>query len=124
TGTGILAIAAAKLHPTAHVEACDTDPLAVSVAEENARLNGVGERIEFRVGTVDDTTQSADLVCANLTADVILPLLPALLGATCGRLVLSGILATQAAQVAARLNELGVGDYEIINDGEWVAFIV
>jgi ribosomal protein L11 methyltransferase len=124
TGTGILAIAAAKLHPTAHVEACDTDPLAVSVAEENARLNGVGERIEFRVGTIDDTTASADLVCANLTADVILPLLPVLVGATCGRLVLSGILATQAAQVAARLMELGVGEYEMTSDGEWVAIIV
>jgi ribosomal protein L11 methyltransferase len=124
TGTGVLAIAAAKLRPAARVEACDTDPLAVSVAEENARLNGVGGRIEFRVGTVDDATASADLVCANLTADVILPLLPALLGATCGRLVLSGILTTQAAQVAARLIELGVGDYEVINDGEWVAFVV
>ncbi|HEX8151122.1 MAG TPA: 50S ribosomal protein L11 methyltransferase [Pyrinomonadaceae bacterium] len=124
TGTGVLAIAAAKLDPAARVEACDTDPLAVSVAEENARLNGVAGRIEFRVGTVDDTTASADLVCANLTADVILPLLPALLGATCGRLVLSGILATQAPQVAARLVELGVGDYEMTDDGEWVAFVV
>ena len=45
TGTGVLAIAAAKLNPAAHVEACDTDPLAVSVAEENARLNGVAGRI-------------------------------------------------------------------------------
>jgi ribosomal protein L11 methyltransferase len=124
TGTGVLAIAAAKLDPAARVEACDTDPLAVSVAEENARLNGVGGRIEFRVGTVDDRTASADLVCANLTADVILPLLPALLGATCGRLVLSGILQTQAAQVAARLAELGVGEYEMTDDGEWVAFVV
>ncbi|HWS86784.1 MAG TPA: 50S ribosomal protein L11 methyltransferase [Pyrinomonadaceae bacterium] len=124
TGTGVLAIAAAKLRPAARVEACDTDPLAVSVAEENARLNGVGGRIEFRVGTVDDTTASADLVCANLTADVILPLLPALLGATCGRLVLSGILTTQVPQVAARLLELGVGDYEMERDGEWVAFVV
>ena len=124
TGTGVLAIAAAKLRPAAHVEACDIDPLAVSVAEENARLNGVGGRIEFRVGTVEETTASADLVCANLTADVILPLLPALLGATCGRLVLSGILDTQAAQVAARLIELGVGDYEMERDGEWVAFVV
>ncbi|HEX7315230.1 MAG TPA: 50S ribosomal protein L11 methyltransferase [Pyrinomonadaceae bacterium] len=124
TGTGVLAIAAAKLDPNARVEACDTDPLAVSVAEENARLNGVGQRVEFRVGTVDERTPSADLVCANLTADVILPLLPTLLGATCGRLVLSGILTTQAAQVAARLIELGVGDYEIESDGEWVAFVV
>ena len=124
TGTGVLAIAAAKLNPAARVEACDTDPLAVSVAEENARLNGVGGRIEFRVGTVDDRTPSADLVCANLTADVILPLLPALLGATCGRLVLSGILTTQAPQVGARLIELGVGDYEITRDGEWVALTI
>ena len=124
TGTGVLAIAAAKLRTSARVEACDTDPLAVSVAEENARLNGVAGRVEFRVGTVDERTPSADLVCANLTADVILPLLPALLGATCGRLVLSGILTTQAPQVAARLIELGVGDYETASDGEWVAFVV
>src|SRR5215213_4722010 len=66
TGTGVLAIAAAKLDREARVEACDTDPLAVSVAEENARLNGVADRIAFRVGTVDGTTASADLVCANL----------------------------------------------------------
>jgi ribosomal protein L11 methyltransferase len=124
TGTGVLAIAAAKLNPASRVEACDTDPLAVSVAEENARLNGVAGRIAFRVGTVEETTASADLVCANLTADVILPLLPALLGATCGRLVLSGILTTQVPEVAARLLELGVGEYEMNNDGEWVAFVV
>jgi ribosomal protein L11 methyltransferase len=124
TGTGVLAIAAAKLHPSAHVEACDTDPLAVSVAEENARLNGVGERITFRVGSVDDSTASADLVCANLTADVILPLLPALLGATCGHLVLSGILATQAEEVCARLVELGAASYDVTRDGEWVSIIV
>jgi ribosomal protein L11 methyltransferase len=124
TGTGILAIAAAKLQPSARVEACDTDPLAVSVAEENARLNGVAGRIGFRVGSVEETTASADLVCANLTADVILPLLPALLGVTCGRLVLSGILTTQAAEVCARLFELGAAGYEVARDGEWVAITV
>src|SRR3712207_4632270 len=124
TGTGVLAIAAAKLRTLARVEACDTDPLAVSVAEENARLNGVGCRIEFRVGSVDDRSASDDMVCAHLTADGSLPLLPALLGATCGRLVLSVILTTQAPQVAARLVELGVGDYETASDGEWVAITV
>ena len=124
TGTGVLAIAAAKLDGGARVEACDTDALAVSVAEENARLNGVAGRIAFRVGSVDDTTASADLVCANLTADVILPLLPALLGATCGRLVLSGILTTQAEEVCARLVELGAAGYELTRDGEWVAITI
>src|SRR5947209_12703014 len=124
TGTGILAIAAAKLSPQARVEACDTDTLAVGVAEENARLNGVGGRISFRVGTVDDATASADVTCANLTADVILPLLPALLGATCGRLILSGILDTQAESVRARLRALGVSDCEVKHEGEWVSIIV
>jgi ribosomal protein L11 methyltransferase len=124
TGTGVLAIAAAMLAPTARVEACDTDPLAISVAEENARLNGVASRINFSVGSVDDSTPSADLVCANLTADVILPLLPALMAATCGRLILSGILDTQAEQVRARLLELGAEDCEVTRDGEWVAITV
>ncbi len=124
TGTGVLAIAAAMLSPSARVDACDTDPLAVSVAEENALLNGVAGRINFRVGSVDDSTASADLVCANLTADVILPLLPALTAATCGRLILSGILDTQAEQVWARLLELGAEDCEVTRDGEWVAITV
>jgi ribosomal protein L11 methyltransferase len=124
TGTGVLAIAAAKLSPSSRVEACDTDPLAVAVAEENARLNNVAERIRFRVGTVDDTDASADLVCANLTADVILPLLPALVAVTCGRLVLSGILGSQAEQVRARLSELGFDDCEVTQDGEWVAITI
>jgi ribosomal protein L11 methyltransferase len=125
TGTGILAIAAARLNPRSRVEACDTDAEAVEIARENAVLNGVAGRVNFRVGTIDETTASADLVCANLTADVIVPLLPALIGATCGRLILSGILDWQAEAVIERLRELGVtGHLEIVNDGEWVAIIV
>ena len=124
TGTGVLAIAAAKLDSSARVEACDTDALAVTVAEENARRNGVAERIRLRVGSVDETTASADFVCANLTADVILALLPALVAATCGRLVLSGILATQSDAVLARLRELGVGNCEVTREGEWIAMTI
>jgi ribosomal protein L11 methyltransferase len=124
TGTGILAIAAAKLYPSARVEACDTDALAVQVAEENARLNGVAGRINFWVGTVNEATLSADVVCANLTADVIINALPALLGATCERLILSGILETQADAVRARLGELGVAVCDVTREGEWVAIIV
>ncbi len=123
TGTGVLAIAAAKLDPHARVEACDTDAEAVGIASENARLNGVGGRIAFRVGSVTGETASADFVCANLTADVILPLLPALTGATCGRLVLSGILAEQCDGVLAALRGLGVNDCEVESAGEWVAII-
>jgi ribosomal protein L11 methyltransferase len=125
TGTGILAIAAAKLFPDARVEAIDTDPQAVEIATENARLNGVAAKIEFRVGSIDETTASADLVCANLTADVISSILPQLIGATCGRFVLSGILDVQLEVVRARLHECGVAEpLEIMGDGEWMALIV
>lgn len=125
TGTGVLAIAAAMLNPQARIEACDTDAEAVEIARENARLNNVAAAITFRVGTVKDTTASADFVCANLTADVIVPLLPALTGATCGRLILSGILETQTEWVSQALRELGVTNIiEINTDGEWVAIII
>jgi ribosomal protein L11 methyltransferase len=124
TGTGILAVAGAKLRPRARVEACDTDAGAVEIARENARLNGVGDRIDFRVGSIDATAASADFVCANLTADVIVPLLPALTAATCGRLVLSGILDAQADEVRSALAALGVNDCEVVTAGEWVAIIV
>lgn len=124
TGTGILAIAAAKLFPDARIEAIDTDAQAVEIAAENARLNGA-PNIEFRVDSVDETTRSADFVCANLTADVISSILPQLIGATCGRLVLSGILQVQLESVRARLHECGISEpVEILSDGEWVALIV
>jgi len=124
TGTGILAIAAAKMFPDAHTAACDTDPEAVAIAKENALLNKVGDRIDFRVGSVDNETPSADLVCANLTVPVIVELLPLLLGVSCGRLILSGILDSQVELVQSRLLELGAADLEISSDGEWISIVV
>ena len=124
TGTGILAIAAAKLFPEAHVEACDTDADAIAIARENAAANDVLDQINFRVGSVDDATASADLVCANLTADVITQLMSTLVGLSCGKLILSGILETQIEMVQASLHACGVDEFEIAQDGEWVALIV
>lgn len=114
TGTGILAIAAAKMFPNARIEGCDTDAEAIDIARENAKANGVN--IQFRVGSIDDTTPSADLVCANLTADVILQMLPSLIGVTCGKLILSGILETQIEQFMI--------EGEVTKDGEWVAIVI
>jgi ribosomal protein L11 methyltransferase len=124
TGTGILAIAAAKLFPDAHINACDTDEEAITIARDNASANDVSDQIEFRVGSIDDSTGSADFVSANLTADVIVSMLPTLLGVTCGRLVLSGILETQIATVLAALGDCGISDAETAVDGEWVSLII
>ncbi len=133
TGTGILAIAAAKLFSTAQVTACDTDAAALEIARENARLNEVAGQIEFRVGSLMDPAlagagrplASADFVCANLTADVIGPLLPALISASCGRLVLSGILDTQLDAIVDQLQNSGAtGNLVMMQDGEWMALVV
>jgi ribosomal protein L11 methyltransferase len=122
TGTGILAIAAAKLFPEARIEACDTDETAIVIARENAELNDV--QINFWTGSMDDSTASADLVVANLTADVITSIMPALVGVACGKLILSGILETQIDMVQASLHESGIDEFEITQDGEWIALIV
>ena len=106
------------------LSACDIDAEAVAIAKENAELNEVADRINFHVGTVADETESADVVCANLTAPVIVDLLPALIGATCGRLILSGILDSQTEMVKSRLLGLGVTEFEIDQDGEWVALTI
>lgn len=123
TGTGILAIAAAKLFPEATITACDTDPDAIAIAKENARLNGVS--VQFMVGSLDIDSRSADFVCANLTTETILKLLPQLLSATCGRLILSGILSTQLDVVTQALQTHGIASpVDVIVDGEWACVIV
>jgi len=123
TGTGILAIAAAKLFSDSRIDACDTDAEAIEIARENAVLNNTPE-INFSVGSIGETTPSADFVCANLTADVIVPILNLLIGVMCGRLVLSGILATQEDWITSRLHELGVNQFQIQHDGEWIAITI
>jgi ribosomal protein L11 methylase PrmA len=77
------------------------------------------------VGSVSESTASAAVVCANLTADVIVTLLPLLIGAACGRLILSGILDTQLDEVVTALRDHGVTlEPEVFQDGEWVAVVV
>jgi len=124
TGTGILAIAAAKLFSQARIEACDTDETAITIARENAEANYVLGQINFRVGSVDDSTASADLVCANLTADVISRTALTLVSLTCGKLILSGILETQLEMVQASFRNCGISEFEVEQDGEWVSLII
>jgi ribosomal protein L11 methyltransferase len=124
TGTGILAIAAAKLFSQARIEACDTDETAIAIARENAEANDVLDQINFRVGSVDDSTGSADLVCANLTADVISRMAQTLVSLTCGKLILSGILETQIEMVQASFRNCGISEFEVEQDGEWVSLII
>ncbi|MEP6945371.1 MAG: 50S ribosomal protein L11 methyltransferase [Acidobacteriota bacterium] len=123
TGTGILAIAAAKLGGTAII-ACDTDRDSVVIARENAVLNGVADAIEFFEGSIDDTSPVFDFVCANLTIDVILPLLDLLLAKTGKLLLLSGILGFQKYMIVDALTARGKTEPVIDADGEWISVLV
>jgi len=129
TGTGILAIAAAKLNLKFQISnlkllACDTDVDSVKIAKENAVLNGVGGLIEFEDGSLSGGTPVFDFVCANLTLDVIEPLLPMLIQKSSAILLLSGILADQQSQIGAALTSLGVEVYEVARSGEWISLVV
>ncbi len=161
TGTGILAVAAAKLKvPSSKfqvpslkpqlrktedentfsdfkkkktwnlelgtwnsISACDTDEEAVKIAAENAHLNDEND-IDFFVGSISAETPNFDFVCANVTADVIVPLLPLLIEKTRQILVLSGILVEQENLVTEKLNSLGIENFTIKTDGEWIGIIV
>jgi ribosomal protein L11 methyltransferase len=98
-GSGILAIAAAKLG-AARVDGVDLDPLAVETAAGNARANGVALRAALPDALAATTY---DIVVSNILAQPLIVLAP-LLAARCrpgGRIALSGILASQASDVLA-----------------------
>jgi ribosomal protein L11 methyltransferase len=99
-GSGILAIAAAKLGATA-VNAVDIDPQALIATRDNAERNGVAQLITPQL-VADADLVPADILLANILAGPLESLAPtfAALVRTGGRLVLSGILQNQAEAVA------------------------
>ena len=121
TGSGILAVAAALLGAS-RVAATDVDPLAVRIARENVSLNGVADRVDVTESSVPPAG-TFDLVVANILADVIRDMTPALFAALVpgGRLIASGIIDTRAADVADHLAAGGFADLATRGEGEWAA---
>ena len=122
TGTGILAIATAKLGARTIV-GCDTDEDSIKIARENAVLNGV-DWIEFADGTLAADAPVYDFVCANLTVDVIVPILGLLLAKTGSILLLSGILVEQKDIISDALREFQISNYKFETSGEWISVLV
>lgn len=108
TGSGVLAIALAKLG-TAHVLAIENDPVALRTAARNAERNGVGARI--RLGSdLSVAAGTFDLVVANLYADLLEELAPRLAAhlAVTGQFICSGFIETDAPRIAATYARLGM----------------
>ncbi|WP_434511363.1 50S ribosomal protein L11 methyltransferase [Desulfitobacterium sp. AusDCA] len=122
TGSGILAIAAAKLG--AEVEAVDLDPVAVRVAQENIDLNHVSEQVSAKHGDLGSVLKGqADLVVANIIADVILLLLPDLkrILKPEGEFIASGIIESRSEDVENGMREAGLEVIDKKEDAMWVA---
>jgi ribosomal protein L11 methyltransferase len=129
-GSGILAIAAAKLG-AARVIAADNDPLAVAVARENATRNGVGHRIrclasEGYRNPLLSTFGPYDLILANILADPLCAL-----ARECARhlapggiAVLSGLLDRQAARVIAPHRQARLRLRHEITIGIWTTLVM
>ena len=130
-GSGILAIAALCLGAGQAV-GVDIDPKAVDVAYENAALNGIGrERCRFLAGNViadqglvqELAREKAQVVLANIVADVIIPLapvVPQLLDRE-GTFLCSGIIDTRGDEVAAALEQAGLLVTTLREKNGWIA---
>lgn len=132
TGSGILAIAAARLEAGA-VLGVDTDPVAVAVATENTARNGVSASVAIAAGTAESPAVAdwaavqghPDLVVSNIIADVIIDLAPGVAGLMPrgGRWLAAGIIAARAAAVRDALQAAGLEVQGERSDRDWVAVL-
>jgi ribosomal protein L11 methyltransferase len=131
TGSGILAIAAAKLG-SGPILAVDIDEEAVRVARENIAANGVADRVRVEPGSLAEVRagqfgmESAPFVIANILARVIVQLLDQGLAQAVspgGLLTVSGILDSQAYEVNAALKAQGLTLLAQEHIEDWVAIV-
>ncbi len=120
TGSGVLAIALAKLG-TAHVLAIDNDPVALRTAARNAERNGVGSRIRLS-SDLSVAAGTFGVVVANLYANLLSDLAPRLaaLLAETGRLICSGFVEADAPRVSATYERLGLRPGATAVEEGWV----
>ncbi len=126
TGSGILSIGGAK-YGAATVDARDIDPIAAETAQKNVELSGVADRVKVSMGsiTAEETPANANIVAANILAEIIADLAPALAHhlAPGGTLVASGILADKRDIVADAFEPVGLELFETTREEDWLVMV-
>lgn len=122
-GSGILGIAAA-ITGAKSVYMCDIDPQAVKAARNNAELNGVVCEIEQ--ADLLATSRKAELILANLTADLLIRMAPSVREhlEEGGKLVVSGIIAERLDEVKDAFSRLGYKVEKEAAEGDWRALVL
>ena len=126
-GSGVLSIAAAQLGAR-HVFGLEIDSVAVNVAKQNVRDNGVEHTVRVVQGTLphaDAKPASYGVAVANISAKVIIEFAPHLVGAVQdgGNVIVSGVLLTGKDDVVQALESAGAHLEETFVDGDWVALV-
>lgn len=136
TGSGVLALAAAKIWPDARITASDIDPIAVDVARENGAINAVPERqaasdaagVAYLTadGLTDEPLKAEkpyDLIVANILAGPLIDMAADITGALAphGALILSGLLISQRDDVLTAYRAQGLSLDSEAESGEWCA---
>ena len=126
TGTGILALAAAKLGAD-RIDAFDADAIAVRTAKQNARLNGLSRKLRiWRQDVLKFESETVyDVVAANLYSVLLRQALPQLVKAARkdGFFIFSGILRDQEAEVKEWLREKRLELKESRSRGKWTTML-
>jgi ribosomal protein L11 methyltransferase len=122
TGSGVLAIAAAKLG-AARVLALDNDPDALISARQNVASNGVGDRIAVQLSDISAADiETFDVVVANLTGALVTRVSSRLgqIVAHGGRVIVSGILSDEREGVLHALTTAGLNLRGTLAEGDWL----
>lgn len=125
TGSGVLSIAA-KLLGVGDVYAYDVDEVAVNSALENLKLNPIAKSIKVAANDLlAGVTHTADLVVANILAEIIMPLVPQ--AYEClnmgGHFLCSGIIADKVDLVIEKLQKQGFKVQETLKIEDWYGII-
>ncbi|MGN1234784.1 MAG: 50S ribosomal protein L11 methyltransferase [Christensenellaceae bacterium] len=125
-GSGILGISAVKLG-CKRAYLTDIDPVAVSSATHNCKLNGVSDRTVVALSNLlDDATVVGDVMFANITGEILVMLAPSIpknLDRD-GVLILSGIIESRLAMVKDAFSAVGMEVVRERRKGEWFALVL
>jgi len=125
TGSGILAITAARLGAD-RVLGIDTDPEALKVARKNIRLNNVNKKVSISRRPMERMRPAFFIAFANIIAEelirIAVPLSARIMDK--GFLILSGILGDRAKEVEDVYKGHGFNVFRIYTEGEWVCMVL
>lgn len=122
-GSGILGISAIKLGAE-FAYLTDIDDIAVKSAAHNSKMNGVADKVKVvRSDLLSDAEVRADIMLANITAEILCRLAPSIPKnlKDGGVLILSGIIESRLSMVLEAFGAQGLKFDKQLKDGEWYA---